>query len=131
MQRVFLAIVPVTHFVEIEETDIVSSDFADLFTMLVDLTPNVVLLLEHVSTVLNYSGYIVLLVMEGLLGDYLVAKCTHEETINLVFWLVQSNAATIFECDIALSNIFNLGGLNSCSNHPLHGPIQGVILVLN
>lgn len=47
-----------------------------------DLTPDVVLLLEEVSTELKRRSEIVLLVSERLLVCYLMAERAHKQTVN-------------------------------------------------
>lgn len=131
VQRVFLAVVPVANLIEVEEAAIVACDLTHLPISLLDLSPHVVLPPEHVRPVLNHSCQVVSVVTESLLGNDLVAKGTHEKPVDLIIWLVESHAATVWKLNFALTNVLHLGGLQAGTDDPLHRAAYLVIFVLD
>ena len=130
MQRVFLAIVPVTNFIKVEESAIVAGDLADLASPLLDLPKAIVLTLEHVGSKVDRSRQVILLVTERLLFGDLMAESSHEEAVDFVSRRIKGDTAAITEPNLALPDVFHLSGLETGADDPLHGARNLIIFVI-
>ena len=99
----FLTNVPVANRIEVQVPIVVSDDFADLLTVLMDLTPSEVLLAESVSMILVEGCDIVRLVLEGHFSYQLMTHRTNEDAIKVVIVLIPANLSAISEFDLLVS----------------------------
>merc|ERR1719336_2715574 len=115
-----LSIVPVANSIKVAVADIVTGYFADSLIIALDLTVDIVLLLEHVSPVVNVGRQAVCLIFEVLLSLTLMTESSHEESIYLVPIVVENNFSAIREVHCALTNVVNICALQSCFYAPFH-----------
>jgi len=115
-----LSIVPVANAIKVAVADIVTGYFADPLIIALDLTVDIVLLLEHVSAVVNVSRQAVGLIFELLLSLALMTERSHKESIYLVPVVVENDFTAIREGHCALTNVINICALQSCFYAPFH-----------
>lgn len=121
--------VPIALTAKIEEANVISSDFANNFSVLFDLSPDIVLLLKHVGAVVVGGFDSVGLVFENDLVLQLMAKSAHEKTIDLVLGVAVRNHSAIFKNDFTVSQVVDCRRLHPCPDRPLHMSRDFVVLV--
>lgn len=105
---VFLTVVPVAHPAKIAVPHVTARDLTDNLTSLLDLAPEVVLLLEKVAIVRKLSLDVVFYVSIDLVAVDLVAERPHEQTVHSVLRVVASDTAAIFENYFPLAEVLNV-----------------------
>ena len=126
-----ISIVPVADSTKVEVANIVTGYFTHDLTILFDLSPDVVLLLEHVGSVVVVCFDSVLHVGKDDSFLQLVAKGAHKETVDLVLGVIVRDDAAIFKNNFSAAQVINCCRLHSCSDRPLHVPRNLVVLVVH
>ena len=87
----FLTNIPIPHRVKIEVANVIAFNSAYFFPVLVDLTPDKVLLAEVICAKVVIPHQTVNFIGEGYLSCQLVIHCAHENSTQVVIVLVPTD----------------------------------------
>ena len=94
---IFLTSVPIANPIEVQVPIVVADNFADLFTILMDLSPREVLLAERVRIILIEARNVVSFVLECHFSYNLMAHRSNEDATQVVVALIPANLRAITE----------------------------------
>lgn len=127
----FDSVVPVALAAKLEKARVVTSDFAHNFAILLELSPDEVLLFKHVAAVVVVGFESIRLVFKRDALLELVAEGTHKETVNFILRIVVRDLAAIFENNFASSKVVYISRLEASFDRPLHVPSDFVVFVIH
>ena len=126
---IFLTSVPIANPIEVQVPIVVADNFADLFTILMDLSPHEVLLAERVRIILIEARNVVSFIFECHFSYYLVTHRSNEDATQVVIALVPANFRAIIEFSLLVSMALDGARLEAKVDLILEPPSQFIITI--